>query len=504
MKKILYILAIVVVSGSISGSYAYAQNAVKFLDGIDEIFKKVEEQPYKEAVSNIRQILEDESITDIKLQSLIAKEGFGYLKNSPLMGSSSLAIYIAETYFLNGKLPLPENELFEMRYYYLTNKNTLLGLRAPEIRLKDTLGRPDSLSELLGEYTIIYFYSDSCSYCKKETPLLIDFLDNYTSTPINLYAVYIGSDSLRWKNYIRQNFNIQNPFVYRLDGADLKGNYNFALEYGITSTPSLFLLNQAHQIIGRKVKTAGIKEILENEHFRHAKFYDYFTAIFPDSLGEEALIEGEKIIDTLFQKSSKDIDFFRDLFRELYYYLSSSQDVVNQELAAYLGQTYIIETSSLWGDTIFVDRIKKAVNNFNKNRVGSHAKEVELYDFSGLPASLLSGEGKYKILFFYKPGCRICNDYALQLIDLQKLTSKKVSFTGVYTLKDRAAWQKFIIDNKLTFRNLWDKGDTLAEVYDIENTPAIYLLEPDNRVIAKDLNPQELKELLKKLKLIKN
>lgn len=496
MKRLACIL-LVIVTYLYSGSYAHAQE-----NSIESLLSKIELLPYKEAVRSIDQLIDNECFTSDSIKVALAKLCFVHFKNSNIMSSSALAVYIAENYFLNKRMPLQKEDFFEVQYYDTINKGTLLGHKAPPLALRDTLSNIHSLSELQGEYTIIYFYSDDCSYCKEETPKLMEFLDSYTHTPLNFYAVYIGSSSKAWRGYVNSEFSSLNPFVDRVDVADLKRDSDFPVKYGVVTTPALFLLDHAHNIIGRKLKTDNLREILENEHQRHLSYFKYFTRLFPENRTAAGGSKAAKATADTLYKNLTDRGLFNDMFRELYLYLSSSDFYPNQETAAYIGSKYIFENASAWDDSVFVNRVGEAVKLFNMNKLGDTATNVRLYDEANMPSDLLSqAPAVAKVLLFYKPGCGLCEEYVKALFSMRNKYAPQVEFTAVYTMQNYTEWLRYLWQNNLRWRNLWDKDGSaaLGEKYDIGNVPSIYLLDSHNKVIAKDIEPKDLESYLKSL-----
>lgn len=474
------------------------------------LLERIEYNRTDSVCKSVDKILNNKFITSERMKGEMSWSAFRYFSKSKVMNSANVAVHIAENYILNNKPLVSEEKYFEASYFTTLNKGTLIGEKAPDLALKDTSGNVRPLSDLKGEYTIIYFYSDDCAYCKLETPKLAEFFESYNHTPLNVYAVYTGTDEKAWKDYIKKNFYTINLFINRIDVADINRESRFALSYGVASTPTELLLNNEHRVIGRRLRVENIREILENEHSRHLALFRYFTMAFPED-PQSALSEEERKngIDRLYTLATEKGKFdlgenddkrgdFCDMFREMYYYLSSSEQYDNQLAALYLAEKYIIGKENLWEDTNFTARVRNAVKSFRMNMLGTQADDATLYDISGSPANLLDGRGRYKILFFYSVSCSICVEYAdeLQFVYNKFYSKVPISMTGIYTLDDYSSWKNFIAKKGFEWRNLWDKDKTLGEKYDISNVPSIYLLDQDNTIIAKDIEPKDLDGIL--------
>lgn len=425
---------------------------------------------------------------------------FDAFHNSRIMGQEAVAVHVAERYFLSGVLPADSDRRFLMNSFVQLNRHSLLGMDAPELLLADTAGHAESLRALPGEYTILYFYTDDCAVCRTETPKLLDFINEYRDGVLSVYAVYTGSDRQRWKEYVRREFVLYNPFVEWKDVYDPELESGFHLLYNVISTPQMFLIDKDRKIIGRNLKTGSLQELLAAKNRERDDLYAFFGNFFHPlaEAGREEVFRG---VDLFYQRSIRDTALFREIFRELYQFLRNEEDYALQEGAAYLGETYIAAMPGLWPDAGFVRQVEQAVERFNMNPPGSRAAELLLNAPDGSPVSTRDIRGKYKILFFYNFNCGICQLTADELKPLYDRYGDRVEIAAVYTGNDYNNWIKYILDSNFAWLNLWD-GDSRGEIYAkyyLASVPSLYLLDPDDTVLAKDINPLTLRELLERL-----
>lgn len=448
----------------------------------------------------VDQILKNRYLTYAPLRMATLKRVFEYFAGSKYMNDASTGVYVAKNYILKEK-DLDPTLTSEAAYYVTVNEATLVGKKLPQLSLKDTSGVIRSISELMGENSIIYFYSDDCNYCKEETPKLIEILDNYKFSPLNLFTVYTGTDRTKWKEYVMENFSTTNPFVFWTHTADIERESDFPVSYGVTSTPKMFLADHNLRIKGRNLKSSSLRQLLERDETLADLQKTLLTVLFPEKESfsssdiDSALISVENICkeDKLIQD--------KEFIRTAYINLASSDYYPNQEAAAYLGERVICSQKEKWEDTVFTSRVCDAVRIFNMNKLGEKAAEVQLYDIADIPASLLGGEGKIKVLFFYKTTCGVCTNMLESINKSYSKFGKKVSFTGVYVGKEKSAWIQYVAKNNIKFRQLYDKEQLggLAEKYDISSVPHIYILDKDNRVIAKDISAEDLATILEEI-----
>ena len=458
----------------------------------------------KESVRNmaIDYLMENRYLTAPKMRAAVAMECFRRYSSSVVMGCEGSAVYAAEKYILNNEA-VSTSDKAEAAWYVTVNKGTLVGAKAPQLRLKDTSGVERSISELMGDHSIIYFYSDDCNYCKEETPKLVSLLDSWNEFPINIAAVYTGTDADLWKKYINDHFQTNNPYISWIHLADLERESNFPVDYGVVSTPKIFLLDESLKIRGRGILTPTLTAMLKEQAEEDSKAYSYLSQIFPaEELSPDASLDLDArrdAVDKIYD-GVKDSESFSRLMRQAFTYLFFCGYAPNTQTALYLGQKYVLDMPERWEDTVFVSSIGSILKAANMNAPGSKAENLTLYDIADTPADLLIPDGKMKVLYFYRTGCEVCRETLPEIRNAWKKYGKKVSFTGVYAGNDVSGFRRFISDNNLGFRQLYAKTnlDELGGRYYIEAVPLILAIDRDGTIVFKGTSTEKLTEILKK------
>ncbi len=301
------------------------------------------------------------------IRPLAALEIYRYFSEPKIMGQESIACHVAEQYFLNKALHANQSDMFEMSTFVMLNKNSLLGMPAKELQMKDTAGTVISLHRLAGrgEYTILYFYTDDCIVCRIETPKLAEFANNYNAGTLNVYAVYTQDYRERWIKYIKENFNINNPSANWVNVWDPEIESGFHLVYNVISTPQIYLLDKSGTIIGRNLDVKALKELIgAQDAMRENMMLFISTYLSQYGNSEKGLREG---IDLLYEKSKDNLDIFRDIFTALYNYLKDSPDLAYKESCIYLAHKYIIGMAALWDRPIFVNMVTEELPQMEQN-----------------------------------------------------------------------------------------------------------------------------------------
>lgn len=468
---------------------------------IVEYLENVEMNSCNVAIAKVDSLI---AMSAENLRSLVAEEAFDLFYNSKIMGHEGVACHIAENYFLNGEIKLEDRDkLFLIKSFVMFNESSLVGKRAAELSLEDTSGRIVSLQEAIhgGEFTILYFYTDDCANCIAQTPGIMDVIDNYDRGVLSFYSVYTGTDSSRWKSYVGKHFFSYNPFVNWANVWDPDAGSSYHLLYGVVSTPKLFLIDRHGVIVGRNLDAGSLRQLLDNFSAERDELHRLFDRCFAGGRTDRLFVE--RTIDTVCGRIFSNGDLYKRVADELYLYLASADSYAMQQGSVYLAEKYIIAQASLWNDEHYIMQLKEAVRAFNMNRPGERAANLHLVNEGGASVSLWDIGGKYKLLYFFKPDCAVCNETTALLKDLEKRYADALDcrIIAVNTARDRDRWIKYIIENDLDWINLWDdtKSSVIFENYFLKEVPQIYLLDADNVVLAKNVTPQDLEYLFEML-----
>ncbi len=188
----------------------------------------------------------------------------------------------------------------------------------------------------------------------------------------------------------------------------------------------------------------------------------------------------------------------------------------NNILAAYFGLVYLNEPGKETLMTQIYDTLTPAVkksyfgakmgdmvNATSKTAVGSLAPDFTQNDPTGKPISLSSLRGQYVLLDFWASWCGPCRQENPNIVKAYAAYKDKgFTILGVSLDQDKAAWEKAIADDKLTWNHVSDLKyweNAVARAYNIQSIPASLLLDKEGKIIGKNLRGAELEAKLKEL-----
>ena len=222
-------------------------------------------------------------------------------------------------------------------------------------------------------------------------------------------------------------------------------------------------------------------------------FAIYATGYVPDSLAHSAM-------SRLMQKASASRKMFD-------YFMTLSEMVLHDPNSPLRDDERYIPVLEAAVASPLYDEYERMPYEYDlkvamQNRVGYKANDFVYTLSSERSARMYNVKAEYLLIFISNPGCPMCRDIREQLMAsplLNELSERgKFKVLVIYPDKDLEAWREHLGDYPLSWINAYDKGGVITEqnLYDLKAIPALYLLNKDKVVMAKDCTDVEYIEHL--------
>ncbi len=232
------------------------------------------------------------------------------------------------------------------------------------------------------------------------------------------------------------------------------------------------------------------------------RYYKDLVSPDPDSIDRE--------IDHMLLYSRTNKEMFK------YLLIHFVQKYINPE---YMGQdavfVHLFEKYINTGQAdFFTEKYRKFVDDraysLMANLLGAPAPDLEMTDTLGKLQSLYNVKADFVLICFWDPTCSHCKETIPKVDSIYQAKWKKegVKVVGVMVDGGKDNWLNFIRDHNLKdWINVYQttaQHDAEAsaghpdyrQLYDVYQTPVLYLLDKDKRIIAKKLTYQQLDEVI--------
>ncbi|WP_338222443.1 TlpA disulfide reductase family protein [Algoriphagus confluentis] len=153
--------------------------------------------------------------------------------------------------------------------------------------------------------------------------------------------------------------------------------------------------------------------------------------------------------------------------------------------------------------TSSIMQMKQQLDELRALSVGQPAPEIELPNPDGTVVKLSDLRGKYVLIDFWAAWCKPCRQENPNVVRLyNQYKNRGFEVFGVSLDRTKEDWVKAIAEDQLTWTHVSDLkyfNSAAAETYQIQAIPATYMIDPDGKIIAKDLRGPSLENKLAEL-----
>ena len=186
---------------------------------------------------------------DDQVRKVLVSTATYHYETSNYMGEDKVFVWLAQTFYNSGFADwMDKDDLAKIKEKSDGLSTELIGNPARDFAF-DTKDRGRiKLTDVESPITILYFWDSTCGHCKKETPRLKKFYEEYKDKGVEVVAITLENEFTSWNKYIDAN---ELTWINGYE-SDFE-RPNFLWYYYIPTTPKKLVLDKDKKIIAKNL-----------------------------------------------------------------------------------------------------------------------------------------------------------------------------------------------------------------------------------------------------------
>jgi hypothetical protein len=218
----------------------------------------------------------------------------------------------------------------------------------------------------------------------------------------------------------------------------------------------------------------------------------------------------KKEVDAMLLQARSSKEMFKYLLVHFVQKYVNPEYMGQDAVFVHLFEKYVNTGQADFFTTQYKDFMTKRAYSLMANLIGQPAANMEMADTSGKIIPLYKVQSEYIVICFWDPGCSHCKEIVPKVDSIYKAKWKNMGVVlyGVKTEGPRQDWVNFIHEHKLSdWLHVYQLPEQQAaenaagkpsykQLYDVYQTPMLYLLDKEKRIIAKKLTYLQIDEVI--------
>lgn len=181
-------------------------------------------------------------------------------KQPKIMGQDAFYVHLIEKYWTYDQAFWAKDyEVDRLRQQAKLIKPSLIGNVGQNVTGTNEFGKPASIYDITKPFTVVYLFSYDCENCKKETPKLMKFYNEWKTKGVDVFTICIDGEKAGWLAYLQKN-NMTTHNIF-----DPKNETKFGSKYHVDTTPEMYVLNKDKKIIASNINSEQLPKVIEDE-----------------------------------------------------------------------------------------------------------------------------------------------------------------------------------------------------------------------------------------------
>lgn len=227
-------------------------------------------------------------------------------------------------------------------------------------------------------------------------------------------------------------------------------------------------------------------------HNKLQRYFKEMTAQHPDSIISATRFLVDQVLD------KPDYYQYFTNWVALQYQPGESTMMDAEAVLVHMVQNYFTYERCFWADSAQVYAMQLRAEEMAASLVGKKGPDVQAKDPSGRLRSIYEIEAPYVVVFMFNPECDHCIEQTPKLVRFyREWKNKGVEVFAIALDTDEAQWRSFIRQYQMDWINVFDPTNkAFYKKYYVDNTPEIYVLNPQRTIIGKNLEVSQIETII--------
>lgn len=227
------------------------------------------------------------------------------------------------------------------------------------------------------------------------------------------------------------------------------------------------------------------------------RYFEELTPQQPDSI----ILSLERLVERLPTLENSEYYKYFVNYAALNYEPTKTTLMDSEAVFVHMVQNHFTYERAFWSDSTNVYALQLRADEMANSLVGQPGPNVKARDEKGQEQSIYDLKAPYIVVYLYNPDCEHCQEQSPVLVDLYRgWQQQSPALVDVYAIAidtEDALWKDYIAKTGMRWTNVFDPSNkAIYKTYYVNVTPEVYLLGPDRKIIAKNLNVSQINDVI--------
>ncbi len=168
-------------------------------------------------------------------------------------------------------------------------------------------------------------------------------------------------------------------------------------------------------------------------------------------------------------------------------------------------ERYFTYDKAVWSDSAEVFGLQQRAYEMTSSLMGKKAANVQVPGLDGKVHALYDMKSPYIVVYMWNPDCEHCAEQTPKLAQMyQQIKAQGVDVYGIAVNAEDAKVREAVKKYNMPWLNVFDPTNkSIYPKFYVDNTPEVYVLNPDRTIIAKNLHVDQIMTMVERDKASK-